>query len=383
MKICISAAYDVKNPKSWSGTPLSLYHAVSHSPDVEITTVDLSSMHNKTNEIFSIIKHIDLSLSKSYGVLKSKLGPSVMNPLNSSLLDKYLKNKDFDVLIEFGGFIPGKNTPPYYIYTDSSRDMEIDFYKKTGVKPFGAENYTDEEMQNSSAYVKEIYKKAAGVFCMSNYLKESLVNTTGIDENKAHVVYAGANWHGIELPENINPKTIEGKKQFNILFTGIDYYRKGVDILIDAVKILNASSEMRFDLHLCGISEKITDDENVIVHGIVDKTKLLELLNDADLFVLPSRYECFGICFVEAMTFGIPCIGRNIMAMPEIIDEGENGELVSGDDPEELAALIKKICSDPVLYRKYSESAMEKSKIFQWDAVAEKMINIIKRDLHL
>ncbi|MBQ6554523.1 MAG: hypothetical protein IJL89_04760, partial [Firmicutes bacterium] len=170
MKICMPAAFDVKNPRSWSGTPLSLYNALSDFSGVEISTVDLSSMHNKMNETVSVIKHIDLSFSKKTGVLKSKLGPSAMNPLNSGLLNKYLKSNQFDVLIEFGGFVPGKNTPPYYVYTDSSRDMEIDFYKKTGIKPFGSENYTDEEMLNSSAYVKEIYSKAAGVFCMSDYL---------------------------------------------------------------------------------------------------------------------------------------------------------------------------------------------------------------------
>ena len=45
------------------------------------------------------------------------------------------------------------------------------------------------------------------------------------------------------------------------------------------------------------------------------------------------------------MSFGLPCIGRAINAMPELIDDGENGALVSGDDPVKLAELIENICS--------------------------------------
>ena len=99
-----------------------------------------------------------------------------------------------------------------------------------------------------------------------------------------------------------------------------------------------------------------------------------------DLFVLPSRFDCFGIAFVEAMTFGLPCIGRKICAMPEIIDEGINGELVTSDDSEELASLIEKICVGDT-YRLYSEKAIEKAKKFTWQNVCSDMLKIIKNDM--
>lgn len=382
MKICMPAVFDVRNPKSWSGTPLSLYSALSEFSDVELTTVDLSSMHNKTNETLSLLKHLDLKLSKNSGFLKSKLGPSAMNPLNSRLLNKYLSDKQFDVLIEFGGFIPDKKTPPYYVYADSSRDMEIDYYNKTGIKPYGSENYSDEEMLNSADYVKDIYMNAAGIFCMSNYLKESLVNTTGVPAEKVYVVYAGANWHGVSVPDVKIQKSITGKKVINLLLTGVTYYGKGMDIAIEAVKKLNKNSSVKYILHLCGVNDLESDDESVICHGYIDKQKLVEMLNLCDLFVLPTRYDCFGISFVEAMSFGLPCIGRSIMAMPEIIDEGKNGEMINSDNPDELASLIDKICSDDALYKKYSESALKKSQIFQWDNVAEKMMEVIRNNFN-
>ena len=347
MRICMAAAFDVKNKMSWSGTPLSLYNALCGITGNEIETVSLDTMRTSQSEAAYVLKYLDIPLSIKNKGIKSKLGPSAMNPLNSSLLNKYLKSKSYDAVIEFGGFVPDKNTPPYYIYTDSSRDMEIDFYKASGTKPFGAENYSDKELENASAYVKQIYQNAAGIFCMSNYLADSLINSTHVAPDKVHVVYAGANWHGVSIPDVFYPRTIEGKKEISLLLTGVTYRGKGVDIAIEAVKRLNKKTDMKYKLHICGIKELDNDDPNIICHGFTDKNTLVEILKNTDLFVLPSRYDCFGISFVEAMTFGIPCIGRNIMAMPEIIDEGKNGELVTSDDPDELAELINKICTDP------------------------------------
>ncbi len=63
-------------------------------------------------------------------------------------------------------------------------------------------------------------------------------------------------------------------------------------------------------------------------------------LDSHDLFVMPSRFEGFGIAFVEALIRGLPCIGRRACAMPEIIDEASGGRLVDTEDPHELAELV-------------------------------------------
>ena len=116
------------------------------------------------------------------------------------------------------------------------------------------------------------------------------------------------------------------------------------------------------------------------VHGFVGKEQLNELLRQCSLFVLPSRFDCFGIAFVEAMAWGLPCIGRNICAMPEIIDAGKNGELISKDDPEELAQKIRSICSDSAKYTAYSESAIRKSETFTWENTVNAMLQVMQAD---
>ncbi len=385
MKICMAAPYDIKNARSWSGTPLSLYSAMNSYDENEITTLDLSEYHNAFNVRMNALKHFDFKESVKAKHLISKFGPSAMNSLNSKLLHTHCSKKDFDVLLEFGGFQPKDSLPPYYVYTDSSHDLKLDYFTQYGYMPFGSENDSLESVKRAAENVRKIYQQAQGVFCMSQWLADSMINTTGVSPDKVHTVYAGANWHGVQIPEINSSKDICGKNEIHLLLVGVQYQLKGVDLAVDAVNLLNKGSDKTFYLHVCGINESNlhTECDYIINHGFVDKQNLTDILQQCDLFVLPSRFDCFGIAFVEAMTFGLPCIGRKICAMPEIIDEGINGELVDRDDPVQLAGLITKICNDSETYRRYSENAVKKSERFTWGKVAENIMSVIKSDILL
>ena len=374
----MAAPYDITNSKAWSGTPLSLYSAMKDVDGNDITPFDISKHHNYFNIRATTLKYLDLKSSIKEKTFISGLGPSAMNPLNSKILDKHCASNHYDAVLEFGGFLPKKNVNPYYIYTDSSNDVKLDYFIRYGKMPFGNEKITVDTLKYAADFVREIYTNASGVFCMSDWLAESMVKTTGVSPEKVHTVYAGANWHGQKFPGHIAARNICEKKEINLLITGVNYKGKGVDIAVDAVNILNRESDVKYYLHVCGIREPYPRNEFVIDYGFINKSKLIELLQLCDVFVLPSRFDCFGIAFVEAMTFGLPCVGRNICAMPEIIDRGINGELVESDDPLELAELILKICN-PQTYSEYSEAALKKSKKFTWKNVAENITNVIRK----
>lgn len=74
--------------------------------------------------------------------------------------------------------------------------------------------------------------------------------------------------------------------------------------------------------------------------GAVSVEDLLRHYNACDIFVAPSRYESFGLIFVEAMTFGKPCIGTNIGGISEVVAHEHTGLLVEPNDPEALSAAI-------------------------------------------
>ncbi|MCQ2470447.1 MAG: glycosyltransferase family 4 protein [Clostridia bacterium] len=379
MKIAMAAPFDIKNKRSWSGTPWSLYDGLCSYKDNEIETINLSKYYTEKLKKKNLYSHLDIKETIRQKHPVSALGPAWMNPLNSKILSEVCNKKDYDVLIEFGGYQPHKNLPPYYVYTDASHDLSLDYLRQSGEMPYYCK-YSAEKLRRAADFVRPIYQNAAGVFCMSDFLAKSMIETTGVDEKKVHTVYAGANWHGVTLP-NIQPKSIENKDTINILLTGVDYRGKGADLAVEAMEVLHQKYGQKYKLHICGVREEIPQSECVINHGFVDKKTLSELLMECDLFVLPSRFDCFGIAFVEAMTYGLPCIGRSICAMPEIIDEGINGELVHNDNPEKLAELIEKICSDSAFYASYSRNAIEKSKRFTWQRVCEDIMNVIRNDM--
>ena len=378
MKLCMASHYDIENKRTWSGTTLSLYNALNEYEENDITAINLSQYCTPAKIRLSAAANCDILQSIKQRQIVSKLGPSANNPLYSKILNKLCKGQGYDAVLEFGGFKAQKDFPPYYVYSDSSHDMKLDYYNKYGYMPFGSENDNLEDVRRASEYAREIYKNAQGVLCMSQWLADTMINTTGVDPKKVHVVYAGANWHDCPPPESIKPKSIRDKKEIHLILTGVSYLGKGVDLACSAVDLLNKSSELEYYLHVCGIKDDFEHSEHIINHHFVGKTELSALLNKCDLFILPSRFDCFGISFVEAMTYALPCIGRNICAMPEIIDEGVSGELITRDDPLELAELINKICSDEELYSKYSENALIKSERFTWERVASDIMDIIR-----
>ena len=77
--------------------------------------------------------------------------------------------------------------------------------------------------------------------------------------------------------------------------------------------------------------------ENVHFLGDISKNSLSHYYNICDVFCMPSYFEAYGLVFIEALAFGLPCIGRNDFAMSEFITDGYNGYLVNNDDADILA----------------------------------------------
>lgn len=81
-----------------------------------------------------------------------------------------------------------------------------------------------------------------------------------------------------------------------------------------------------------------------------------------DIFVLPSRAEAFGSVFAEAALSCLALVGTNVGGIPEQIEDGVNGLLVSPDDEIALADALEKVISDPAYRYELSRSAWDKAK---------------------
>jgi glycosyltransferase involved in cell wall biosynthesis len=87
---------------------------------------------------------------------------------------------------------------------------------------------------------------------------------------------------------------------------------------------------------------------------------LAQLLADSHVLVVPSTYEGFGIVYLEGMGFGLPAIATTAGAAHEIITDGQDGYLVLPNDPEALAARLRRLHADRALLAQLGRNALQR-----------------------
>jgi N-acetyl-alpha-D-glucosaminyl L-malate synthase BshA len=96
------------------------------------------------------------------------------------------------------------------------------------------------------------------------------------------------------------------------------------------------------------------------VHFLGEQDQVLPLLSIADVFLLPSAQESFGLAALEAMASGVPVVATNVGGLPEVIDHGRNGFLHPLSDLQGMAGSAVALLTDPDLHRRVASAAVEK-----------------------
>ena len=100
-----------------------------------------------------------------------------------------------------------------------------------------------------------------------------------------------------------------------------------------------------------------------LAHDVValgEQDQVVPLLSVADLFLLPSAQESFGLAALEAMACGVPVIASNVGGLPEVIDDGINGFLKDVDDLDGMAKQAMTLLKDPHLHQRVADAARRK-----------------------
>ena len=226
-------------------------------------------------------------------------------------------------------------------------------------------------------YERNVYQNMDKIFTMSEYLRKSFMDDFDVPEDKVRNIGAGIN---LDTIPDVKGKDYEKK---NILFIGVDFYRKGGIQLLQAFRIVREAFP-RARLHIMGpknleISNGLAS--GIEFHGFISKKNSVQkqlfdaVLQDSSIFVMPSLYEPFGIAPLEAMVHEIPCILSNNWAFPEMVRPGINGELVECGDVDELADKIKLLLGNPDLLNSMGKAGRNiVLENFTWDRVVGKLI---------
>lgn len=133
--------------------------------------------------------------------------------------------------------------------------------------------------------------------------------------------------------------------QSRATFVGQDFERKGLDIAIRALAMVENVS-----LQVVGRDDPTTFKSLAQQMGVADRIEWLGARNDvaevlagSDLFLLPSRHEPFGMVVVEAMLMGVPPIVSAGAGASEVVRDGVDGRIVSGEDPSAWAQAMREV----------------------------------------
>jgi glycosyltransferase involved in cell wall biosynthesis len=119
-------------------------------------------------------------------------------------------------------------------------------------------------------------------------------------------------------------------------------------------------------------------DSSVHVSGPVDDATLKVAYAAADLFVLPSRYEGYGIVYAEALAHGLPIIACDVGPVPELVGE-EAALLVPPDDVEVLSEALDQLLGDPALRSRMSEAAYNRAEgLPRWEDTTAGFLRVLR-----
>lgn len=225
------------------------------------------------------------------------------------------------------------------------------------------------------AYERRVYDGLDLILVMSEWARASFVEDFGQPPEKVVVVGAGANL-------DAHPEPVERDWSVaRLLFVGRHFERKGGSDLVAAFRRVRARRPDA-ELWIVGPDRPpVTEEPGVRCFGHLPRgspggdATLERLYREATAFVMPSRYEPFGIVFLEAMANGLPCVGTRACAMPEIIDDGRTGFVVSPGDVGALAERLLQLGEDGETAAAMGDAGRRRLLArFTWDHVAEAIV---------
>ncbi len=161
-----------------------------------------------------------------------------------------------------------------------------------------------------------------------------------------------------------------------VLWLGQVNVRKGIHYLMQAAKLL-ANEPVRFDVvGAIGIlpGAVTSAPHNMTFHGPVSRNRAAEWYRQADVFVLPTLSDGFGITQLEAMSHGLPVITTPCCG--EVVSNGVDGFIVPPRDADTLARLFLRYLAEPELLRGQQQAALTKAKQFTLARLAENLCSL-------
>jgi glycosyltransferase involved in cell wall biosynthesis len=229
-------------------------------------------------------------------------------------------------------------------------------------------------------------RSAKKVIAISEYTASDAVKNLGISHTKIEVIYEGRpETPLIDFGSKSAVQKFLGTREPYFLFVSQWREHKGIITLLNAFTEFKKKTGLSHKLVLVGnqqaadesvkaalVSSPFGDD--VITPGFCPDDLLHSLYHHADVFVMPSEYEGFGLPIVEAFVCGTPVIAADNSSMTEIVQDA--GLLFPTGDSNRLANLMEELVLNEDKANMLREKGLHRSKVFSWSKMAEKTLAV-------
>ncbi len=227
---------------------------------------------------------------------------------------------------------------------------------------------------------------ATSVIAVSEATKKDLMTIYEVPENKISVVHNGYDSDIFNVSPKISSQLLSNyrlESKNYLLFLGTIQPRKNAIKLVQAFHLLKQSG-YKGKLVIAGKIGWLADDtldviknspefKDIVLTGYVSDEARKTLYTYADVYVLPSLYEGFGVPAIEAMGCGAPVAVASNSSLPEVV--GDAGVLFNASDPADIARAITEIRGDR---EQWVKKSLARAKHFSWDKCAAETLKILK-----
>ncbi len=372
--IAFITADDPRDKRSWSGTNHFLYRTL----EKHIGNVDILGPYTPQPLKFfcSAINFLTLRLlGKRFDYRHSFL----MRNAYGKYFNDLLKKKNYDLAIVSASIAAAagiKTSIPIVYINDRVIPGAMNYHKiLTQLFEFSK--------RQSIACDKQAIKHSTVSVFSSHWAGNAAIELHGIDQRKIKVLPFGANF--TERPPA--PSTISFPEfPIRLLFVGVNWEDKGGQIAFDALQeVLKNGIDAKLTIVGCSPPEGIQHPKMKVV-GFLDKNipdeaaRLMDLFRKSHFFILPTKYEAYGLVFCEAAAYGIPALAPATGGIPSIIEDGVTGYLLPENANGKMyAEKIIQLVNEPIVWQAMRNAAYQRySEKLNWDAWAGSFRNVLE-----
>jgi len=249
--------------------------------------------------------------------------------------------------------------------------------------------FTPHERELRNAFMEDVKKRADHAICISEYVRQSVINQLGFDPERTHAVHVAIQSRLDTLSDKTAQDLRESLRidQKPYIFYPANFWpHKNHAMLLTAYGIfLSRNPDNDLDLVLTGALEERAQrlkqavnrmglKDRVHFLGFLSQDKLEAVWKGCEFLVFPSLYEGFGIPLVEAMSIGRPIICSDCTSLPEVA--GDAAQYFDPRIPNEMAACLEKMVGDTSLRRRLVERGSRRLSDFRLEDMSHNYLRV-------